>query len=211
MRNFSLVESLYLDLLRNLLTGLVYQQNERSVIPSFGRDLRVRSLDIPMRTDGLDWPVVGLTMIGLRRLENIQLALESVDSAGVAGDFVECGVWKGGASIFAAAVETVLRLRRRRRGKRRIIWLLDSFQGFPDIRFRQDYGLLGTDDWSTMDYVKVDQASVQRNIANLNFHKLGTVFLLPGFLSYHLKIQPFPSKNTVNTLFTMLCKGSKFN
>ena len=67
----------------------------------------------------------GYSMIGHRRLENIQACLRSVVSAGVDGDFVECGVWRGGASIFAKAVLNSLG------EKNRMVWLADSFEGMP--------------------------------------------------------------------------------
>jgi hypothetical protein len=40
------------------------------------------------------------TMIGRRRLENIESCLERVLADGIAGDCIECGVWRGGAVVF---------------------------------------------------------------------------------------------------------------
>jgi O-methyltransferase len=45
----------------------------------------------------------------------------------IGGAFVECGVWRGGASILAA-------LRFRSHGQLRPIWLFDSFEGLPPPR-----------------------------------------------------------------------------
>ncbi len=46
------------------------------------------------RAKGRDWPIVGHTMIGLRRLENVQFCVEDVLFNGVRGDLIETGVWR---------------------------------------------------------------------------------------------------------------------
>lgn len=42
----------------------------------------------------------------------------------VAGDFVECGVWRGGSSFLMAQLARQL-------GDERTVWLFDSFEGLP--------------------------------------------------------------------------------
>src|SRR6056297_2972260 len=54
-----------------------------------------------LRENGLGWPINGYTMIGTKRLNNIQDCIESVVKNNVEGDFIETGVWRGGACIFA--------------------------------------------------------------------------------------------------------------
>src|SRR4051812_20838633 len=61
----------------------------------------VRSND---RADGKDWPETAETMIGLRRLDNLQSCIETVLADQVPGDLIETGVWRGGATIFMRAV-----------------------------------------------------------------------------------------------------------
>lgn len=65
------------------------------------------------------------TMVGRRRLDQLENAVNDLIDRGVAGDLVECGVWRGGASILMRGVlET--------RGERdRKVWLCDSFAGLP--------------------------------------------------------------------------------
>jgi len=43
-------------------------------------------------------------MVGWVRLQNLYMAIRTCIAEGVAGDYVEAGVWRGGASIFAAGV-----------------------------------------------------------------------------------------------------------
>ncbi len=78
-----------------------------------------------MRELGRDWPAEGLTMIGMQRLKSLQDCVETVLEQDVPGDLVECGVWRGGASIFMRAVLEV------HGNSDKTVWLADSFQGLP--------------------------------------------------------------------------------
>ena len=87
--------------------------------------VKKRPFDPKIRTNGEDWPMFGYSMIGHRRLDNIEYCIRSALSSGVEGDFVECGVWRGGASIYARSVLNLLG------AQDRTVWLADSFEGFP--------------------------------------------------------------------------------
>lgn len=66
------------------------------------------------------------TMTSAERLWSLIEAVRYIDSHGIPGDFVECGVWRGG-SVMAMANTLLLR------GKQdRDIWLYDTFQGMTD-------------------------------------------------------------------------------
>jgi O-methyltransferase len=65
------------------------------------------------------------TMTPKVRMFALYEACKHVVVAGIAGDFVECGVWRGGSSIVAAL--TFERLAGRRHGRR--IHLFDTFEG----------------------------------------------------------------------------------
>ena len=68
----------------------------------------VRSFDTDeqkvIREAGLVWPTYAETMIGLKRLDNLQACLETIIKDNIEGDVIECGVWRGGACIFMKAV-----------------------------------------------------------------------------------------------------------
>ncbi len=75
-------------------------------------------------------------MIGVKRLECLQnLLTAAVADHGIAGDVVECGVWRGGASIFMRGVLLALGQSSRR------VWLFDSFQGLPKPNDTRDIDL----------------------------------------------------------------------
>jgi hypothetical protein len=65
-------------------------------------------------------------MTSQERLFSLISAVEYIERAGVRGDFVECGVWKGG-SVMAMAL-TLLRLQKQDRR----IFLFDTFQGMVE-------------------------------------------------------------------------------
>jgi O-methyltransferase len=71
----------------------------------------------------MDWPLHGLTMVGLRRLDDLQACVETVVADGVEGDLIEAGAWRGGASILMRATLDTL-------GDDRTVWVADSFEGF---------------------------------------------------------------------------------
>jgi hypothetical protein len=118
----------YLDLLKLGLCDLV---GATTHMVWHHDDGRVFSRELPdedqrrWRVDGTDWPLNGLTMIGLRRLDDLQRCVESVVADGVPGDLIEAGVWRGGASILMRATLDTLG------ADDRTVWVADSFQGFP--------------------------------------------------------------------------------
>jgi hypothetical protein len=86
------------------------------------------------RFAGNDWPETGETMIGVPRLLNLADCLMTAVEDGVPGGFAECGVWRGGACIMAAATFDEL-------GERdRLVWVCDSFQGLPPPTHPEDFG-----------------------------------------------------------------------
>ena len=87
--------------------------------------VRKRPFDQHKRDLGLDWPADALTMIGMKRLVSLQSCVETALADDVPGDLVECGVWRGGASILMRAVLAAYGDESRR------VWLADSFAGVP--------------------------------------------------------------------------------
>jgi O-methyltransferase len=81
--------------------------------------------DLRLRAAGMDWPMQGLTMIGLNRLDDLQACVEAVVGDGVEGDLIEAGAWRGGASMLMRATLDTL-------GAGRTVHVADSFQGFPE-------------------------------------------------------------------------------
>jgi O-methyltransferase len=179
-------EPQYLDLLKKCLTGAIYDESAwRILTPPRKKDLLVskptrfvrtllriwlyaaaerrsvvlvqrRSFDSQVRDVGRDWPFLGYSMIGLRRLDNLQFCIEDVLRSGIPGDLIEAGVWRGGAAIFMRAVL------RAHGVTDRVIWVADSFEGLP----RPNTELYGTDAGPDLNHVanlKVSMEAVKDN------------------------------------------------
>jgi len=72
------------------------------------------------------------TMIGRARLESLQDCLEHVVRHEIPGDFMECGIWRGGAGILMAGYLRIHGIEGRR------VHLADSFEGLPEPTAEQD-------------------------------------------------------------------------
>lgn len=108
----------YLDLMRDSLTGRLNQD------PSLPAS-KVEGYKPEYREQGWDWPSTAPSMIGALRMENVRSECERVIAEDVAGDFVETGVWRGGACIMMRAVLAAYDIKDRR------VFAADSYKGFP--------------------------------------------------------------------------------
>lgn len=106
----------YLNVMRRVLDGTITKDPGMSWSTTFDSDIRER---------GMDWPSTAMTMVGTKRLKNIRYTIEQVLRDEIAGDFVETGVWRGGASIFARAILFAYGSTDRK------VICCDSFEGLP--------------------------------------------------------------------------------
>jgi O-methyltransferase len=75
--------------------------------------------------EGRIWPFQAHTMIGLKRMNNLQHCVETILKEKVPGDLIETGVWRGGACIFMRGILAVYGINDRK------VYLADSFEGLP--------------------------------------------------------------------------------
>jgi O-methyltransferase len=121
------LRNLYLDLIKRCILGLIYED-----IPLRRWDVRdSQDFDVSTRENGYDWPSQAHSMIGLKRMDNIQYCVEKILEENIPGDFIETGVWRGGASIFMRALLKAYDISDRR------VWLADSFEGLPPPNVEQ--------------------------------------------------------------------------
>jgi len=153
---------------------------ERRGPSATGRGLldRVRRLDTRLamreRELGLDWPRDAETMIGLRRLENVEECLSKAIEDGVPGDVIEAGAWRGGTAIFMRAVLAAYG------ESSRTVWVADSFQGLPKpdpIRSPADRGL----DYTVHPELSVGVDQVRQNFARYGLLDDQVQFLVGWF------------------------------
>jgi hypothetical protein len=116
--------------------------------------LKKRPYNQDIRAKGMDWPLFGYTMIGEKRLDNIQYCVMDVLRRRVPGDLIETGVWRGGSTILMRAALKAAGV------SDRTVWVADSFEGLPAPKD-------GTDgpDLSHIKHLKVSLEQVRANFA----------------------------------------------
>jgi O-methyltransferase len=162
-------QGLYLDLLKRCLTGYLYPESSNQEVHPYHsmrwakrilfetlskrgyKVFRATPFDPQARELGKDWPSIGYSMAGLKRLDNLQFCVETVLDGNISGDFLEAGVWRGGSCILMRAI---LKLRGI---NDRTVWVADSFQGLPapSLEADRDYDVSG------IPMLAVSQADVQ--------------------------------------------------
>lgn len=114
------------------------------------------------------------SMIGLHRLDNVELAIRTVVAEKIPGDILEAGVWRGGAAIFMRAALEVFGDPARR------VFVADSFEGLPPPNtadFAEDKGY----DLSNVCDLAVSLERVQTNFARYGWLDDRVVFLKGWF------------------------------
>jgi len=112
------VRQRYLNLLEAALTGVLHQ--DPSIAP-----WALGPYSTNVRMVGGDWPATAQTMIGRARLRNLRQACETVILEEVPGDFLEAGVWRGGACILMRGILEAYGDNTRR------VFVADSFKDLP--------------------------------------------------------------------------------
>jgi hypothetical protein len=194
-------DNLYLDLMKKCVTGYVYPESsnlelyaESGLRPRvLARTIFVKALksqgyklfkvvpfDPKARESGKDWPSICYSMVGLKRLDNLQDCVETVLREGIPGDLIETGVWRGGACMLMRSILKVHNV------TDRIVWVADSFKGLPSPSHHADEGFC---DLSGNPYLTVSLEEVEAN-----FYRFGLldeqVKFLPGWFNDTLPTAP---------------------
>ena len=204
--NNSTSQDLYLDLLKQCLTRYLYPEKYRACRPSQDPDalarlkrtiyrsldkvlasrkvalVRVIPFDPAKRISGEDWPAEADTMVGLKRLDNLQDCITDVLERGVSGDLIETGVWRGGASIFMRAILKAYG------DTERTVWVADSFQGLPKPNAKKYPADAGDVFWQFED-LRVSLDEVKHNFEKYKLLDEQVKFLV-GWFSETLPMAP---------------------
>ncbi len=101
----------------------------RAIHPPPGIPAEAASFNLAENVDGRlsVWglPPWAMTMIGNKRMDNIEGCVRAVIADGVPGDLIETGVWRGGATIFMRGILRAFGVTDRK------VYVADSFQGLP--------------------------------------------------------------------------------
>jgi O-methyltransferase/8-demethyl-8-(2,3-dimethoxy-alpha-L-rhamnosyl)tetracenomycin-C 4'-O-methyltransferase len=136
---------------------------------------RAHGRDVPMNDPGV------FSMIGVARMRNVRALCERAILDGVPGDFIECGVWRGGACIMMRAVIAAHDVVDRQ------VWVADSFVGLPAV---PDDCHPADESWRNMaGRIEVAQQQVEANFASFGLHD-DQVRFLPGWFNESLPGAP---------------------
>lgn len=189
-------KQLYLSLLKQTLSFNLWQEPpvpletfnyrrssfRRGLISFFSRALalgrmqlvKTQAVSQAQREEGHIWPGYADTMIGLKRLDNIQSCVEIILRDDVQGDMIETGVWRGGACILMRAILAAYAIEDRK------VFVADSFEGLPrpdPAAFPADSG----DQHYIHEYLAVSQEDVEHNFERYGLLDDQVVFLKGWF------------------------------
>ncbi|ATZ61046.2 MAG: TylF/MycF family methyltransferase [Methanosarcinales archaeon Met12] len=188
-------EILYIDLLKKALTFTLWDEPPYP-ITNYTRIFTLKSILIAIvskilatkrlqivqnrevseneRIEGMIWPGYAHTMIGTKRLDNLQFCIETVIKNGVEGDLIETGVWRGGACIFMRGVLAAYKIEDRR------VFVADSFEGLPKpdaVKCPSDKG----DSHYKFQFLSVSKEEVEKNFEKYGLLDKQVVFLKGWF------------------------------
>ncbi len=160
------LRKLYLDMVQRCVINTIYEDPNQGFWSPQVYDSRLREL-------GRDWPAKAHSMIGNRRLQNLREVMEFVIVNNIPGDFIETGVWRGGACIMARAVLKAYGVTERR------VWVADSFCGLPapNPKFTAD----ANDKHHTYSELAISLEEVKSNFAKYDLLDDQVVFLKGWF------------------------------
>ena len=196
----------YLDLLKTALLGNLYSESEEYQRVQMRRGSWQAWVFAPLKwildqksyclykrveitpemvMNGLYWPANGLTMVGRKRLDNVQNCLESVIADAIDGDGIETGVWRGGTCILMKAFLNI-------KGSTKRLFVADSFRGVPKPD-SEKYPADAAEQRKEAFYL-FDQLAVSLEQVQANFRRFGVldhqVLFLEGWFKDTLPTAP---------------------
>ncbi len=153
-------------------------------VPWFGDFSRLSKEELArIHRTGDYWPVRAHTMIGLKRLDNLQFCVETAIKEGIPGDLIETGVWRGGACIFMRAILKAYG------DTARTVWAADSFVGLPPPNAEFYDADAGGNFHTYGDFLRVSAQEVEENFRRYNLLD-GQVRFLGGWFKDTLPKAP---------------------
>lgn len=122
-RDQGVLRSRYLDLMERSLLNHFYGESKldttlRKIVQRIRRPILTRR-------GTLVFPGKAHSMLSAERMHNLRILTEQTIQQGITGDYIETGVWRGGACIMMKAVLAAYGASNRR------VYCADSFRGLP--------------------------------------------------------------------------------
>ncbi|MFZ2106735.1 MAG: TylF/MycF family methyltransferase [Roseiarcus sp.] len=161
-RNFLRLDQFIKALARSIFVRTLRNHNQILVTQ--------KAFEPTIRSNGMDWPLFGYTMVGHKRLDNLHFCINDVLRRRVPGDLIETGVWRGGSTIFMRAALKVAG------DSDRTVWVADSFEGLPVPKDSRDGA-----DFSHVEHLAVSIEQVRANFARFDLLDAQVRFLKGWF------------------------------
>lgn len=160
----------YLNLLRDAVSDALF---DISIDPT-GNKLFPQPI-----LNGQVWPSRAISMIGIKRLNNIRLLIEDTVRNNIPGDVLEAGVWRGGAMVYARGILNSLNSDKK-------VVCCDSFEGLPPpdpSKYPLDEGAT----YHTYECLAVGLEEVRNNFLRFHVYDSEKVKFVKGFFADSLK------------------------
>jgi O-methyltransferase len=167
------------EILKKILLGAVSNDNVRKFINNELNEEEIKNLsDAEIPNDLAEWVEFkdlgpALSMIGYKRLTNLEHLVTDIVNNKVEGSFIETGVWKGGACMFVKYLFNKYNVNKK-------VYVADSFQGLP-IPNPDKYPKDLNDIHHTYDFLKISQKDVKNNFSKFNLLDDNVIFLKGWF------------------------------
>ena len=195
----------YIELFKKVLIGNIYKEsswerlydNHKSLFSwplssQFLRDLIVRTFekksiflykklkfDLEKNLNGKGVQSgIRYTAVSKKRLDNIEYCIDEILKNSIDGDFIETGVWRGGACIFMRELLRINNIKDRK------VFVADSFEGMPKPKDKFD-----GPDHTSLDSAMVSLEEVKENFNMFDLNDDQVVFV-KGWFSESLPNAP---------------------
>lgn len=168
------LKEIYLDLLKNTLIDNMYGKKYCTLNDgSISGEASQKQIE-----QGSIWPDRAQTMLGSLRMDNLRYCVEYCIDNNIPGDFLEAGVWRGGAIIWMAGILKANNVTDRK------IYGADSFEGLPlpDPRYPKDR----KDKHHSFTFLSISPQEVRENFRKYNLLDKNIIFI-EGFFEESLK------------------------
>jgi hypothetical protein len=162
------VRSRYLDLLERSILNSIYGESRLEMM--LQRVLQRLRHPYLTRRGAIPWPSRAHSMIGEQRMRNVRELVERTLNENVPGDYIETGVWRGGACIMMRGVLEAYGVRDRR------VFCADSFEGLPRPD-AENFPIDRRDRLFAFEELAVSEEKVRRNFAAYDLLDEQVVFL----------------------------------
>ena len=192
----------YIELFKKVLMGILYEQQNWQQIHSqsvknffsfqFLKNLVIKIFQRksiilykkqkfdPDRAliKGKEGAGLGYTLVSKKRLDNIEYCFDEILKDNIEGDFIETGVWRGGACILIRKLMKINNIKNRK------VFVADSFEGMPKPKNEFDGS-----DLSMFEEIKVSVEEVKSNFDKFGLNDNQVVYI-KGWFSESLPKAP---------------------